>query len=66
MNLDCDRVGRDNVVGIAIGWVSKVRGSNAFGGRGFPHPPRPALGPTQRPVHVYPVIPEGKAPGAWR
>jgi hypothetical protein len=35
-------------------------------GRNFPHPSRPALGPTQSPVQWYRTFSRGKAAGAWR
>jgi len=34
-------------------------------GRDFPHPYRPALGPTQPPINGYRVFSVGKAAGAW-
>ena len=48
-----------------MGWT--VRGSSAGGGRDFPHPSRPALGPTQPPIQrILGVFPGSKAAGAWR
>ena len=38
---------------------STVRGSNPGGWREFPHPSRPAPGPTQPPVQGYRVFPRG-------
>jgi hypothetical protein len=49
---------------LATSWT--VRGSNFGGGRDFPHPYRPALGPTQLPIQwVLGLFPGGKAAGAW-
>jgi hypothetical protein len=52
--------------GIATGYGLVGQGIEYRRGRDFPHPSIPALGPSQPPVHWAPVIPEGKAAGAWR
>jgi hypothetical protein len=43
-------VGRDSVVGIATHWWVDVPGIDSRLGRDFPHPSRPASGPTQPPA----------------
>ena len=59
-------VGRDSSVGIdslRAGWS----GIESREWRDFPHPSRPALGPTQPPIQWVPdFFPRGKAAGAWR
>jgi hypothetical protein len=42
--------GRDNAVGIATRYGLHVPGIEFMWGRDFPHPSRPALGPTQPPI----------------
>jgi hypothetical protein len=43
-------VGRDSSVGIATRYGVDGPGIESRWGRGFPHPSRPALGPTQPPM----------------
>jgi hypothetical protein len=61
-----NNVGRDSVVGIATRYGMDVRGSNPVGDDFFPHPSRPALGPTQPPIQLVTCYFSGsKAAGAW-
>ena len=60
-------VGRDSVVGIATRNGLDGLGIESRWGRDFPHPPRPALGPTQPHIQWVPgLLPGGKAAGKWR
>ena len=59
-------MGRDGAVGIATRYGPNGPGIHPAGVRDFPHPSRPALGPTQHSLHTkYRVILGGKAAGAW-
>jgi hypothetical protein len=48
------RVGWDGVVGIATRYGLDGPGIESRWGRDFPHPSRPALGPTQPPIKWVP------------
>jgi hypothetical protein len=57
---------RDSSVGIAIRYGLEGPGIESRCWREFPHPSRPALGPTQPPVQWVPrLFPGAKAAGAW-
>jgi hypothetical protein len=59
-------VGRDSSVGIATRYGLHGSGIESRWRRDFPHPSRPALGPTQPPIQWVPgLFPAGKAAGAW-
>ena len=51
--------GRDSSVGIATRYGLDGPGIESLWGRDFPHPSRPALGPTQPPVQWIPGISRG-------
>jgi hypothetical protein len=58
--------GRDSVVGIATRFGLDGPGIESRWGRNFPHPSRPAPGPTQHPIQWVPgLFPGGKVTGAW-
>jgi hypothetical protein len=60
------QVGRDSLVGTATRYELDDPGIESRCGRDFPHPSRPALGPTQPPIQLVPGLSRGKAAGAWR
>ena len=58
-------VARDNSARIATHYGLDGPGIESRWEQDFPHPPRPALGPTQLPINRYRAFPGGKAAGAW-
>jgi hypothetical protein len=52
-------VGRDSSVGIATRYGLDGPGIESRWGRDFPHPSRPALGPTQPPIQWVPGLSRG-------
>jgi hypothetical protein len=58
-------VGRDSSDCIAARYGLYGQGIESRWGRDFPHPYKPALGPTQPPIERVPFLPGGKAAGGW-
>jgi hypothetical protein len=58
-------IGRDSSIGLAIRYGLNGPVIESRWVRGFPHPSRPALGPSQPPIQWYRVYPGGKVAGAW-
>jgi hypothetical protein len=58
-NQYCTDQGRDSVVGMATRYGLDGPGIESQWGRDFPHPSRPALGPTQPPVQRVPGLSRG-------
>ena len=58
---------RDSSVGTATRYGLDGEGIESWWVGDFPHPSRPAMGPTQPPVQWVPgLFTGGKAAGAWR
>ena len=59
--------GRDSSVGIATRYEMDSPAIESRWGQDFPHPSRPALGPTQPLIQWVPGLsPGGKTTGEWR
>ena len=54
---------RDSSAGIATRYGQDGPEIESRWGRGFPHPSRPALGPTQPPIQLVPGLSRGKSAG---
>jgi hypothetical protein len=57
--------GRHSAVGVATRYGLDSPGIKFRWRRDFPHPSRPALGPTQPPIQWVPSLSRGKAAGPW-
>ena len=52
-------MGRDSLVGIVTRYGLDSSGIESRWGQDFPHPSRPALGPTQPPIQWVPGLSQG-------
>jgi len=66
LRIPINMVGPDSAVGIATRYGLNSPGIESRWGRDFPHPSRPALGPTQPPIQWVPGPSRVKTARTWR